>query len=155
MEVCGNYVATNHNLWKRRLRENALCQVCEKEEETIEQVLLQCEWTLLVWYGLEMGYKVGRQKITSIDRWLKEVMVITREKSKERMRIIVAMIWWQIWKERCRKVFRKKNPNPWRSIRKIQKDVTELMALEGDEKRGNGQNERKEEEKWEKLKRGG
>ena len=112
--VCGNNVATDHNLWRRRLRENALCQVCGKEEETIEHVLLQCEWTLPVWYGVEVGYKVERQKITSIDRWFKEVMAMTRKKGQERkyMRIVVAMTWWQIWKERCRKIFQKKNPDP-------------------------------------------
>ena len=97
-----------------------------------------------------------RQKITSIDRWFKEVMAMTREKGQERkyMRIVVAMTWWQIWKERCRKIFQKKNPDPWRSIRKIQKDIVELMALEGNVKRDNGKNEGKEEEKWEKPEKG-
>ena len=51
-----------------------------------------------MWYGVEVGYKVERQKITSIDRWFKEVMAMTRKKGQERkyMRIVVAMTWWQI-----------------------------------------------------------
>ena len=67
-KACGNWLATNHNLRRKRIRQSAICPICEKEEETIEHVLLQCEWTLSVWYGLDIGYKVDRQRIKSFDR---------------------------------------------------------------------------------------
>ena len=66
--ACGNYLATNYNLWKKKVRTSAICPICEIGEETVEHALLQCDWTLAVWYGMDIGYKVDRQKITSLDR---------------------------------------------------------------------------------------
>ena len=44
--------------------------MCENEKETMEHVLLQCEWVGNVWFGLDIGYKVDRQQITTFDKWL-------------------------------------------------------------------------------------
>ena len=51
------------------------------------------------------------------------------------MQMVVAIACWQIWKDKCRKVFQKKNPDPERSIRLIQWAVAELMQQE-EEKKG-------------------
>ncbi|XWS29091.1 hypothetical protein CRYUN_Cryun25bG0126700 [Craigia yunnanensis] len=64
----GNWLATNYNLWRRKIRDSVMCPICENEAEIVEHILLLYEWTQLVWYGLEIGYKVDKQKITSFDR---------------------------------------------------------------------------------------
>ena len=85
---------------------NAICSICEKEVETVECAFLLCEWTIEVWHGLDIGYKVDRYKVTSLDRWLKGVFGMDVGKKEEKMVlwIFVAMTCWQIWKERCVKV---------------------------------------------------
>ena len=50
-KASGNWLATNYNLWRRRIRDSAMCPICESEAETVEHMLLLCEWTQLVWYG--------------------------------------------------------------------------------------------------------
>ena len=50
--ACGNYLATNYNLWKKKIRKSVICPICEIGEETVEHALLQCDWALAVWYGM-------------------------------------------------------------------------------------------------------
>ena len=38
----------------------------------------------------------------------------------------------QIWKDRCRKVFKRKSPDPIKSMRKIQAVTEELMKIESE-----------------------
>ena len=38
--ACGDNIDTNLNLWKMKLRQSPLCHVCEKDEESVEHVLL-------------------------------------------------------------------------------------------------------------------
>ena len=59
--ACGNYVATNYNLWKRKVKQSPLCLICMKEEETVEHIMLQCEWVKSIWFGIDIEYKVDKQ----------------------------------------------------------------------------------------------
>ena len=75
-------------------------EICEIREETVEHALLQCDWALAVWYGMNIGYKVDRQKITSLDRWFEEVVGLW-EKDKEGKEFVlrsIAVACWKIWK---------------------------------------------------------
>lgn len=42
--VCSNYLATNGNLWRRKIKASYLCPVCEMEKETVKHALLTFEW---------------------------------------------------------------------------------------------------------------
>ena len=108
--ACGNILATSVNLWKRGIRKSGLCPICKARDETVEHVVLQCEWTLAVWFGLGIGYKVDRQQISSFDRWIEKVIKMDRIEREERMRImtVIPIAYRIIWKERCNKVFRRK-----------------------------------------------
>ena len=44
-----------------------------------------------VWFGLEIGYKMDRQQITTIDKWLGKVCKIKGEDEKDK-RWIMTMI---------------------------------------------------------------
>ena len=69
----GNYLATNWNLRRSKCKDSTVCSICEKKEESVEHTLLQCDWTLVVLYGLNIRYRLDRQKITTLDRWIEEV----------------------------------------------------------------------------------
>ena len=50
-KICQNAIPVKDNLFKRKLINSPLCQVCNSERETIEHALLLCPWTSLVWFG--------------------------------------------------------------------------------------------------------
>ena len=104
-------------LWKRGVRKSGLCPICKERDETVEHVVLHCEWTLAVWFGLEIGYKVDRQQISSFDRWIEKVIKMDGIGREERMRImiVIPIACWIIWKERCNNVFRRKSMM-WRDV---------------------------------------
>ena len=56
--ACSNYLTTNWNLWRKKIKSSAICAICEKEDETVEHALLLCEWIVVVWHGLDIRYKV-------------------------------------------------------------------------------------------------
>lgn len=43
---------------------------CNNEEEIVEHVLLLCEWTKPVWFGLNLTYVPSRLSISRFDEWL-------------------------------------------------------------------------------------
>ena len=63
---------------------NAICSICEKEVETVKHALLLCDWAMVVWYGLDIGYKVDRQKVTSLDRWFEGIFEMQVSKKEEK-----------------------------------------------------------------------
>ena len=67
--ACGNYVAMNYNMWERKMRQTPLCPICGKKKETVEHMMLLCEWVIPVWFGMDIRYKVEKQKITTFDKW--------------------------------------------------------------------------------------
>ena len=67
--ACENYVIMNYNPWKRKMRQTPLYPIFGKEEEIVEHMMLLCEWVIPVWFGMDAGYKVKKQKITTFDKW--------------------------------------------------------------------------------------
>ena len=37
---------------------------------------------MVVWYGLDIGYKMDRQKVTSLDRWFEGIFGMQVDKKK-------------------------------------------------------------------------
>ena len=71
--------------------------------------------------------------------------------------MVAAITCWQIWKDRCRKVFKRKSLDPIRSIRKIQTVIEELMKIESE--KGVGEVRNREsiiviEEEWKRPREG-
>ena len=71
-------------------------------------------------------------------------MLNNKNEGKIYMQIVVTMTCWQIWKDRCRKVFRKKNPDPKRCVRTIEGAVGEVMQRIRIKMIGRRQNENNE-----------
>lgn len=50
-KACLNILPTRENLLKRRIHPNGLCPICEGELESVEDLLLFCDWTKPIWFG--------------------------------------------------------------------------------------------------------
>lgn len=92
-------------LFRRHLGLSPLCPVCETEPETIEHLLLFCNWTASVWFGSALSYRVDRQSITTIDEWL---LGMTSKLDKENFNWVwfhIRFLCWSLWRSRYAFVF--------------------------------------------------
>ena len=60
-------------------------------KETVEHMLLQCEWRITIWFGLDVGYKVDRQQIATLDKWIKQVCNMVGIEGDLRMMIMTTV----------------------------------------------------------------
>ena len=106
----------------------------------------------MVWYGMDIGYKVDRQKITSLDRWLEEVVGLEEKdrEGKEHVLRCIAVACWKIWKGRGGQVFQKKVDSV-KCIRSIQEPVVELENINSERKVGKEVKEDKGGREWKRL----
>ena len=116
-------------------------------------MLLQCEWATIVWYGLKIGYKVDKQRITSFDKWFEHVcnMGELKDYMKRRIRTAVPIVCRIIWKERCNLVFKNKAIDPKGCIEKINGVVGEILQAKGMDKNRIVEGRRDKNERWMKL----
>ncbi|OMP07076.1 hypothetical protein COLO4_07649 [Corchorus olitorius] len=81
--VCKKALATNEELWKRKCRPVPLCDICGEEIESVEHLLLLCDWTKRVWWQGCFGLKICKERVRTIDQWLLEVFQEISGNSKE------------------------------------------------------------------------
>lgn len=51
-------LATRLDLSKRHVAVSPTCPICNKEDESVEHMLLMCPWVEPVWFGNQLNYKV-------------------------------------------------------------------------------------------------
>lgn len=125
-----NALATKWNLWKRHLTRDPICSLCGNFEETIEHVLLLCPWTQGVWFGSHLGYRHSPQLITALDSWLTNIMDNRSRNKYIRKDLLnsIAIICWEIWKERCYVQFHGGIPNPVSILCRVSSGIAELVT---------------------------
>lgn len=97
-------LATKEALFRRRCNSNPLCQICGKEEDTIEHALLMCDWSQSVWFGSPLSIKIFRSEITSFFKW-GEYLISNKFKDNNFSCCYVALGCWLIWNARCSFIF--------------------------------------------------
>ena len=68
--VCNNALPVGDALWRRNVIESHVCAIFNKKVETIEHMLLLCEWTRGFWFEGCCGMKIEKIGISSFDKWL-------------------------------------------------------------------------------------
>ena len=58
--ACSDYFPTKHNLWKRRIVPNDVCEICNSHPETVLHSLWNCEASSAVWNGILVGLTEGK-----------------------------------------------------------------------------------------------
>ncbi|XP_058211842.1 uncharacterized protein LOC131324029 [Rhododendron vialii] len=108
--IIRNAVSTKENLFARKCARSPICGLCGAKIETIEHVLLRCEWTKEVWAnsGIEFPTPVNRE--VSVKKWFVSLLVEWGGQFSERMGLI-GQICWAVWKQRNEWVFLQQMPN--------------------------------------------
>ncbi|OMO55184.1 reverse transcriptase [Corchorus capsularis] len=65
-------------LCEKKVRTDLLCPICRDSPETVEHLLLTCEWVQGVWFGC-FDYRISKKDVTTFDDWLVEVCKSARE----------------------------------------------------------------------------
>lgn len=95
-------IPTNLNLFRRKLKRDPLCSICNIFEESIEHILLLCPWTEAVWFGSPLGYRIRKSSITSIDNWILDLhRSMTNRLESRQVLSLAGFLCWSIWKSRC------------------------------------------------------
>lgn len=91
----------------------------------MKYVLLLCLWTIGVWFGGPLNYRVDRMDVKTRDAW---ILMVSNECSgnlnnKKFLLTVVAFTCWNIWKDRYKTIFNRKHSSPIRTIHAIVGDV--------------------------------
>ncbi|OMP07498.1 hypothetical protein COLO4_07290 [Corchorus olitorius] len=137
-KACQNALATYQNLWKRRCCTTPTCQLCLHQEESVEHLLLCCDWVQKVWFGSSLAYHVDRQSITSFDFWLVGIFEMSSIKALDKMimQTRVAFICWHIWKARNAATLEKKHLNAEQVIFLAERAASEYMEIKAFKEKG-------------------
>ena len=65
--LCTNSLATNENLFRRKVRANPLCFICLKELKIVEHICFVCEWTAPVWFAGYFRMRFQKEDIRKVD----------------------------------------------------------------------------------------
>ena len=103
-------VPTKDFLKRRNFHGPSRCVLCREEEETIHHLLVHCQWASLLWQlGLSM------MGVCWVQPWkVKDVLVAWRRRKHKCLalgvwNLIPLAIWWSVWKERNRWIFKGKD----------------------------------------------
>lgn len=98
-------------MFKRKCAQNPLCQVCGSMTESVEHLLLSCEWVKIAWFNYSLTLKPDERNITSFPRWLLE-MCGEVNSTNDCVKSYIVTMCWNIWKERCFFVYGRKEADP-------------------------------------------
>ncbi|KAG5516346.1 hypothetical protein RHGRI_037157 [Rhododendron griersonianum] len=111
-----NAIATKENLFTRKCARSPLCSLCRIEIESIEHVLLRCEWTRGVWENSGLSFSSPIQNVVSLKSWMEGLAEEFGNKFSDILGTI-SQIFWAIWKQRNEWIFSQQKPNAVRTIK--------------------------------------
>lgn len=118
---------TADRILKRGGHMNPICQLCRTRRETITHMAANCSYSKEVWAHMER--LTGQQNLRSLTpiRNLKTRWTNLMGTTKERSQIATCAIW-NVWKERCRRVYDNKSCTPLQVVSMITHDVAMLQV---------------------------
>ncbi|CAN6727617.1 unnamed protein product [Malus baccata var. baccata] len=118
-------VATKVNLFLRRSSSSTLCPICNRYEESLVHLFLQCSWVEEVWIGVRLTRGLRRDAVTSWANWLGSIGGSANGQTSVRNEMLsyVATTCWFIWKARCNFLFNQQPIVPRQIIAVITQSV--------------------------------
>jgi hypothetical protein len=103
-------ILTADNLAKRRWPHDPMCQLCNAAPETPAHLCLHCPFTQNVWMLLISH--IGRSDLQlssshAIRSWWRRMRRSFDKKQKAKFDGLLLYFWWNIWKERNRRIFQR------------------------------------------------
>lgn len=88
------------DLYRHRCSLTPLFPLCNAREESIEHLLLLCQWVATIWFGGSLNYKMDRVGISTLTNWL-SFLISFNIGSKEKANWLLsyaAFTCWHRWK---------------------------------------------------------
>ncbi|XP_057839274.1 uncharacterized protein LOC131049246 [Cryptomeria japonica] len=105
------------------------CVLCEKAEEDVDHLLLNCEFAQEAWlFGLQRLNWKGPMAGNLCD-WLDSWLVSGKPSTFATVwKILPSIVLWELWKERNRRVFEGKAENRQRFLIRLERAISELVS---------------------------
>ena len=115
-KVLHKRLATDENLKKRGIFLASRCHFCEKEEESLDHLLLRCDFSKSLWSYLATLFEKTLQFSDNFEEFF--ILAMKSSFSPQIRSLWIAGIFaliWEIWCSRNKKIFEGKNENIWSS----------------------------------------
>ncbi|XP_026428945.1 uncharacterized protein LOC113324878 [Papaver somniferum] len=112
--------------WRKLWKSNAH----HKAEETIQHLLIQCDYSRSVWLFMNVNVSLLQNQGTDVVDWIASWFQASTKPSKEEWNhwILTLMITaWFLWKNRCLKKFENKNQNLFLTVHSIKNMVNQCL----------------------------
>ncbi|KAL4396470.1 hypothetical protein AHAS_Ahas01G0095100 [Arachis hypogaea] len=86
-------------LYKKKILDSPLCQICLKENESVEHALLLCEWVRAVWFGAECQCIPTAETVSSLKNWLMDNIKKIRAEGEEDQERRISRIGFLLWEK--------------------------------------------------------
>ncbi|KAF8715775.1 hypothetical protein HU200_026724 [Digitaria exilis] len=119
-------ILTSDRILKRGGQANPICQLCRTTTESIPHMAANCSYSQSVWTHVE--HLTGQQNLSqatpiqSMKIWWSYLMNTRTERTQ-----LATYTIWNIWKERCRRVYDNKASTALQLAHVIQQDVAVLQ----------------------------
>lgn len=122
-------IAVKECLSRRGMLVQVGCPMCSAVE-TIEHLILDCDWAKAVWFEL-LGLVDVRDGCNSVNQWLLRRLSDQSGSSAgfEWHWYSVLTACWAIWKGRCVMAYEGSRPNPYQAVHQVRLSVRELSLL--------------------------
>lgn len=133
------------NLWKRKVVQEPICQICKKELENISHALLDCKLAKKMWRHTHIAAEVqneARQYLLSMLQSLTKKLT-TREIE------LASFVWWGVWNARNKVIYERKKPEVAISIAKVTAVMEAYQRVKELEQQQLKQSEPRETHQWE------
>lgn len=107
--VLHNIMLTADNMAKRNWPCNMICSLCHSQQETTANITTECDYTKETWNRIATTYDMLAYSEMVVSNnpveWVQIVLTRGSKKEKKRKLGVLFSFWWQIWKERNRRIF--------------------------------------------------
>ncbi len=120
---------TADNLAKRNWQHDAICSLCQHENEDCHHLLVSCDYTAAVWRKLRRWCNINIAIPAEDGRPLADWWIATRRRFQNTYRMdfdsLFMLICWLIWKERNTRIFQ----HIAKSVDRLADDINEEIAI--------------------------
>ena len=96
----------------------------------MEHICFTCTWTEFIWFGGWARLRYRKEEVGRIEEWL--LKLFSRKGVDEKIKAMIVVTCWFIWKERCSVQIENKILDVSRVIRKIIYAYEKLQKVKGD-----------------------
>lgn len=123
---CRNALPTAMALYKRNSKESGGSSICAQGSETIDHILLTCDWTRGVQISL-CGLIIDMQGISTFDKQLYQIMRMLEDSQdvERQMLTKIAFLCGTLSKVRCELVIPEERLQPLQVVHRLQKAIVE------------------------------